>query len=293
MNEQVDAAQPLPPRLVFERVPVRSGSFDHAFDVGIHTVLGTRDSGALELFELASGGVSPRRGRVLLGGRQLAREPRLRRRVAATSPGPLPDFPTVEALVEACAMLRGHSVEPVWSLLKGWGTELSRVARPRALPEAMAQRIQLALAMAHEAADVLLLWDPFGSGATPSGIVEMIRARGLCQVVLVFVPTLPEPPLPGVVLHFGASAPASASRARTVGCAGSLWIAAEPIDRLAQRLVAQPNVVGVEILHGQPGLLRVGIAGQAATEVGAAVLAIAHEQRIRIRGIRFEPEAAA
>jgi hypothetical protein len=168
-----------------------------------------------------------------------------------------------------------------------------RSAQPHDLEPNSVARIQLALALAHEAAQLLLLWEPFACGLDLGWLHETLRSRAERQIVVVFLGTPPEPPLPGPVFHFGRGAALAASHAPVPPRQGSLWVAAHPVEALAQELVQNSFVVGAEILLGEPGLLCVGIAAEPASAVQsvcAATLAIAREKNIQIRGLRFEPE---
>jgi hypothetical protein len=147
--------------------------------------------------------------------------------------------------------------------------------------------------LAHEAAPVLLLWDPFSTGVEAEWLCQIVSARGLRQIVLVFASTALEPRLSGSVIQFGSGGAATAPRGQPVPRQGSLWVGAEPVDVLARQLVQQPHVVGAEILIGQPGLLCVGIAREPASAVPdtcAALLSIARSHDVGILGIRYEPE---
>lgn len=281
--------------LAFDRVLVRSGTFDHVFEVGVHTVLGDRSSGAFDLFELASGSVSPARGRVSLAGRSLCSSPELRRRVAGLAPLPLPDFTSVGELVRATAQLRGHAPEPVFELLASWQAEELASRAPGDLSPETAALVQLAMALAHREARLLLLWEPFATNVDRGWLHRTLCARGADAVVLVFTSTLPEPALSGSVVRFGTTSLSLAPRVESAPRRGSVWVAADPVERLARELVKLPGIVGAEILVGEPGLLCVGIAPEPALveQVCASVLAIAREHDVRILGMRYESEGAA
>jgi hypothetical protein len=82
---------------------------------------------------------------------------------------------------------------------------------------------------------------------------------------------------------------------KSVPRGGSVWVAADPVERLARELVKLPGIVGAEILVGEPGLLCLGVAPEPAVveQVCAALLTVAREHDVRILGMRYESEGVA
>jgi ABC-type uncharacterized transport system YnjBCD ATPase subunit len=278
------------PILVFERVVFATGSYDGAFEAGLYTLLGSQESGAALLLKLASGEIRPKRGHVRLDGTPPYGSPELRRRVATATGATLPPLGTVRALIDATAELHGHRPERSVELLVRWGCQELLDRTPRQLRQAERARVDLAIAMAHEHARVLALWQPFDAGVDERELRGALEQRARSQIVLVGGERPLAPPLPGRIIHFG-GARAEARPASRRDDALSLWIGADDVESLAHELLRSGCALGAEVLHGRPGLLRVDVAPEPASvhhELCRAVLEIAASRGIRVLGISLE-----
>jgi len=100
----VSLARALPKRARIANLP----PLDFSLEAGVHALVGTPDDGTLTIAKLVGGCEAPASGRVLVAGRDPARDPRLRARIGATLDVPcLPDAITVRALLEDVDLVRG------------------------------------------------------------------------------------------------------------------------------------------------------------------------------------------
>lgn len=275
------------PRVDFADVVFDSGSFTATLGPGVHAFLGAADSGARRLIELASGQLAPRRGRVWVDGLDVFRNPDARARIASTTGASLPYALSVAELVRGLSELRGADIDAArqWvSRVVGEGVLTTPIDE---LSHEQSHGVDLALALAHECARVLLLWEPFEPPVDSSWLKSVLLERGERQVVLVGTASPPHPALSGSCFYFSG---VGASTERDTPQANSLWISADPIAPLARELLSLPGVLHAEVLEGTPGLLRLGLeqtSEETAQRVCREALRIAVHGGIEVRGIRL------
>lgn len=281
-----------PPRVDFADVVFDSGSFAATLGPGVHAFLGAADSGARRLIELASGQLAPRRGRVWVDGLDVFRNPDARARIASTSGASLPYARSVAELVGGVSKFRGDDVDATrqW-VLRVVGADVL-TAPVEELSHEQSHGVDLALALAHERARVLLLWEPFEQPVDSRWLRSVLLERGERQVVLLGTASPPEPALSGSCFYFSG---VGASSRRDTPRADSLWISAQPIAPLAKELLSLSGVLHAEVLEGSPGLLRLGLeqgSEETAQRVCREALRLAVDGGIEVRGLRLEQGAA-
>jgi ABC-type nitrate/sulfonate/bicarbonate transport system ATPase subunit len=147
---------------------------------GRYVVL-SNEPGTLEaLLALLSGREPPRSGRVLLDGNAPARTPSLRRRIAAVfEDESLPPAATTLGAVERALALRGQASSLARAALAG--AELAHLSdvNPGALAERDVRAVALALALAHDGAELLLLHEPLTTAFPRRALLEALEQRTL------------------------------------------------------------------------------------------------------------------
>jgi hypothetical protein len=274
--------------LVFERVPLGSMTIDETFGPGLHTIVGNATGRALQMFRLASGIVAPKRGRVTLRGVAPHGSPETRRTITCLDWTPLPRAPDVRSLVGAVAKLRDQDVSSVFEWLRTFGDERLWERPTASLAPREAARVQLAMALSRPGHRLLLLWAPFDCGVDEGPLTKALEHVAAVRPVLIFGATAPASAHGGRRLQLG---PVTSPVARSAQFAGSMWISCDRIDLLAQHLATLPGTTGVELLQGDPGLLRVGIALEPISvraAISASALHFARQNGLSLRGLRFE-----
>jgi ABC-type thiamine transport system ATPase subunit len=154
------------------------------------TVLTGDDAGALAAFvAVASGAVSPRRGRVLLDGAPLAALPAARRCVASLlAVEALPVARTVAEAVERVLVARGDERRALDVLAAG-GLDVWSRRVPAELDHDERRSLALALAVAHESASVVVLFEPFATSASAALDVEAALTRATARGAIVVLAT--------------------------------------------------------------------------------------------------------
>jgi ABC-type taurine transport system ATPase subunit len=166
------------------------GALLHAewrFGPGRSVVLGD-DSRALSVLgAVASGSEVPQRGRALLDGVPLDASPAARRQTASLlADEVLPPAPTVEQAVTRILLARA-SRRTAGEALGAFGLSRWGVRRASELDWDERRSLGLALALAHESARLLVLYEPLGTSSVPASTVhaELERATAGGATVLV------------------------------------------------------------------------------------------------------------
>ena len=229
-----------------------AGSFQAAL-----TVVTGDEKGALATFvAVASGARAPRRGRVLLGGLPLVTTPAARRRVASQLDSEqLPSAPSVEQAVLRVLEARGDArvlrgqTEAARAVLAPCGLERWSARRPEELDRDELRSVALALALGHEQAELLVLYEPLATSSLDEAWVraQVTRAVERGAVVVLVTANLPTAEALGGphcaiergVLRGLSAASAEAARVETA----STGLSSLPVQgvRPADQLVAMPT----------------------------------------------------
>lgn len=158
------------------------GSFEPAC-----TVVTGDDASALATLVAAMSGAEPARGDVLLDGRSLARSPFARREVASLrAQEALPHAPNLAGAVTRVLAARqaGRSAAEVF---EPFGLGAWSVERPGALDRDELRSVALALALSHETAKALVLYEPLSTSLEPGPVHERIAAALARDAIVVIV----------------------------------------------------------------------------------------------------------
>jgi ABC-type thiamine transport system ATPase subunit len=143
---------------------------DLELDSGVHSVVTVTPEGGNELVEMASGLRAPRRGTVLVDGKNPFTRPEVRRRIGSLfAVETLSEVRTVEAWIARALLLKQSSVVPS-AALEAIGVGALAKRTPGALSPSEARGVALAVALATEAG-VILLFEPL---ATPAGRARVV-----------------------------------------------------------------------------------------------------------------------
>ncbi len=156
------------------------------------TVVTGDDASALARLAAVTSGVAPARGAVFLDGRPLATFPPARRRVAsALARETLPSAPDLERAVTRVLAARGTRGSAT-DVLEQFGLGTWGHKQPEALDRDELRSVALALALSHEAADVLVLYEPLSTSMLEPALVRerVTAAVGRDAVVLLVTSSL-------------------------------------------------------------------------------------------------------
>ncbi|MGL6236408.1 MAG: ABC transporter ATP-binding protein [Segniliparus sp.] len=243
-----------------------------AFEVpagGCAAVVGPNGAGKSSLLAMVSGSLRPTRGRVLVGGRDVAALPVWRRKVALLAQRAVL-FEHLDVLdnvafaprVAGLGAARSRALARQW-LARVGASEWAR-RRPHELSGGQAQRVALAQALAAEP-DVLLLDEPFAAVDVPAAAELRALARGLLAgqtCVLVTHDYADVATLADVVVVLDAG--------RVAQTTGPEGLAADPATEFAARLVGlnrvgsalfPPTAASVVLDPGAPARYRGEVVG--------------------------------
>lgn len=156
------------------------------FDAGCWPVVGGSVAPLATLIALAAGVQAPAQGRVSFSGATLYTEPRARRAVGSLlAYEALPPERDVEAAVSRVLAARGDTV-PARAHLGALGLESWRKRAVSDLDSAESRSLALGLALAHDQARLLALYEPFAAthGLAPELVRERILERAREGVVV-------------------------------------------------------------------------------------------------------------
>jgi ABC-type thiamine transport system ATPase subunit len=162
------------------------------FGPGTSVVLGDDSRALSALAAVASGSETPERGRVLLDGARLDATPFARRQVASLlADEALPPARTVELGVARLLAARGDRRDSR-AVLAGFGLDRWCGRRPSDLDWDERRSLALALALGHEQARVLVLYEPLGTSSVAANRVkgELDRAAARGATVLLLTSTV-------------------------------------------------------------------------------------------------------
>jgi ABC-type thiamine transport system ATPase subunit len=168
---------------------------DWRFGPGATLLIGDDAQALAMLVAVASGTATPTRGRVLLDGLSLEWAPEARRRLASLlADETLAPARSVEVAVGRVLEARGDAPEPQ-RLLRAFGLERWGARRVSELDWDERRSLGLGLALGHERATVLLLYEAFGtSSIDPSrvreGILSVVERGGVVVLATTNPPTL-------------------------------------------------------------------------------------------------------
>lgn len=161
-----------------------SGSFEPAC-----TVATGDDAGALATLARVASGVAPARGSVLLDGRPLATSAPVRRRVAsALAQEALPPARDLGHAVGRVLAARGDARSSA-SVLEPFGLAGWSRKQPDALDRDELRSVALALALAHENADLVVLYEPLSTSSLDASLVRERIAEAVAREAIVLVAT--------------------------------------------------------------------------------------------------------
>lgn len=281
------------PRLAF--VSVSDGplpAVTATFEPGRWVVLGSDPVALARLVELVAGARSPTRGAVLLDDRRLDDQPVRRKRVAALLDDEvLPDARDVATALGFALSARGEQRAPAELLSRFELADLGS-RKPFGLTPAERRAIALALALSHERADVLALYEPFAAG-TRLGESRVLRALDEAEargaIVIACVRELDDARrLGGSVLVLDQSGLMSLPSTAFApgGVLVDLRAKSERARELVAVLAADPAVSGVRFDDArEPGLLE--LSGSDAEALALALTRHAVERGITLSEIRF------
>lgn len=163
---------------------LRSADLDLA--PGRYVVL-SNEPGTLQAFTaLLSGREAPRSGNVLLDGQPPASTPALRRRIAAVFEDEnLPPAATVLRAVEEALSLRGDATSLARAVLAAAELEHLAELRPAALAERDLRALALALALAHDRAELFVLHEPLSCSFPRRALLEALERHTLRGATIV------------------------------------------------------------------------------------------------------------
>ena len=175
--------------LVLERVwsaPLAGVSLELGGGVGV--VVGDESDGTGELALLCAGVRAPRRGRVLLEGREPFASPACRRGIASLLPDETP--PPGLDVRGWLALLAGLNGVPAANVLEDAALEPTRALAD--LSSAERRSLALAIALAHPSPRLVVLHDPLASGDADvrQRTLSRIAELGRSSAVLIFTPSL-------------------------------------------------------------------------------------------------------
>lgn len=265
-------------------------SVSAAFESGRFAVLGTDPFALARFVELIAGVRSPRRGVVSLDDKRLDDEPLRRQRVAALlEEEALPEARDVTRALGVALRARDDS-RSASELLHQF--ELAELAgrRPAELSAAERRTLALVLALSHEKAAVLVLYEPFAASAQlgegrVTRALEQAEQRG--AVVLACVHDLDDARKLGgtpLVLDHNGLVPLP-DAAVPGGVLVDIRARSEGARELAASLAADPAVSGVRFDEGrEPGVLE--LSGTDAEALAVALSRHAVERGVTLSEIR-------
>lgn len=146
---------------------------DLEIGAGLHTIVALTPEGADELVRIVAGVVAPKRGMVLIDGKNPYKQPAVRRKIGSLfSDESVSEVRTVEEWVARVLQLRGSSAGAS-SVLESIGLAGMGKRRPGALSKGDARAIALAVALATGEGGVIVLFEPL---ATPAGRARVVSA---------------------------------------------------------------------------------------------------------------------
>jgi thiamine transport system ATP-binding protein len=157
-------------------------------DPGINVILGADSSALARLVELIAGVRSPRSGAVLVDGERIDDRPLRRKRVATLlEDEALPEARDVSAAVSLALRARDDR-RGAAELLEEFELTHLGPARPEKLHAGDRRALGLALALSHEQADIVALYEPLAAGTrlAPERVTAALAARaGRGAIVIV------------------------------------------------------------------------------------------------------------
>jgi ABC-type thiamine transport system ATPase subunit len=265
-------------------------SLNATFEAGRFVVLGT-DAVALSRFvELVAGVRSPRRGAVLLDEQRLDDQPLRRRRVAALLGEEALPVARDVTLALGLVLRARDDARSARELLQQFGLAELGQRSPTQLSAPERRALALALALSHEKADVIALYEPFAASAhlreAPlSRALERAEQRG--AIVLVCVHDLEDARrLGGSVLVLDPNGLVPLPEAAAPGgVIVDLRAKADRARELAASLAADPAVTGVRFdERREPGVIE--LSGTDAEALASSLARHAVERGVALSEIR-------
>jgi ABC-type thiamine transport system ATPase subunit len=152
---------------------------------GLYTVVALTPEGAEELVRIAAGVTAPRRGTVLIDGKNPYSRPEARRRIGSLfAIETVTEARTVDEWIARALRLRGSSVAPA-SVLEAIGLPALGKRRPMALSPGDARGVALGMALAVGEGAVILLVEPLATSAGRARVVTAIAEAARADATVV------------------------------------------------------------------------------------------------------------
>lgn len=265
-------------------------SADLELEPGRYLVLANEPEPLKTLVALAAGAEPPRRGQVLLDGDEPSDEPLARRKIAALlAEEALPPDVTVEGSVARVLDARRAPAADAARLLKDAGLVQLAPLAPSALTERDTRSVALALALAHEAAALLVLHEPLSTSVDQQYVLSALdrhNARG--AVVLATTTSSADAMLLGgswLCVELGRlQAGSGALTAPRLGVGPWQRVLVETPDPKALALALSDSPLGLWTELGV-GESRLAVTGPALDVTVREVIALARQRSIEISSI--------
>jgi thiamine transport system ATP-binding protein len=269
-------------------------SADLALEPGRYVVLANESGPLLSLVSLLAGHDPPRQGLVLLDGVAPTASPSARRKLATLfEQEALPPAKTLQASVGKALAARGEKAEGAARLLDDAGlSQLAKLALAALGPREL-RAAALALALAHEGAELFALHEPLTTSLAASFVLARLdehTARG--ALVLTTTTSPADATLLGgrwLCVELGRLRPSEGAGPRLgAGPWQQVFVETSDAPRLSQLLHASPHGLTTE-LGGSPSSLK--ITGPALEVTVQQVVELARQHGVELR--RIEPAVPA
>ncbi len=259
---------------------------------GVHVVLGTPADGSADLAAVLAGVLRSRKGSVRVGDSDPWSSPDTRKRIASLLGSEPPSAASsVQSAVSRALALRGDR-RSAGELLAEHGLRAWESTSPTRAPESVRRQIALALALAHESAVLLVLFEPFALPQVDrEKVLGALRAqaeRG-SVVVVITASVRDASDVGGDILlldrgRFVRRPGEPLARSLTPGRAPLVEIRSKDAKQLAALLAADPAVQGVE-WDASRAPERVLVRGKDADVLSLALARIARESDCAVSSI--------
>lgn len=255
---------------------------------GRYVLLSSERDALRDFVALLAGREPPRAGRVLVDGRPPSDSPALRRKLAALfDDEALAPARSVLDSVTSALEARGSAVRDARSLLADAGLENYAGVSPNALSTREARSVALALALAHDAAELLVLYEPLSTSLPRRRVLEALDRHTARGAIVVTATTHPaDATLLGgswLCVELG-RVRAGAGQAPRLGAGPWQQLSVEVDDARALSLLLHGSPLGLTTeLGSEPHQLKV--TGPALDLTAREVIALARREGLEVRRI--------
>lgn len=256
---------------------------------GLYALLSNEAAALADLIALVCGRVRPRTGQVLLGGSAPFGDARSRRRLAALfADEVLPPATSVRDAVAKALAARGAAPEEAERLLERAGLFALIAQSPAMLDQRELRSVALALALAHDGAELLALYEPLATLLAPSFVhAEMMRHLTRGALVLYATTSPADASTLGghlFTVELGRLQPDAITPRLGVGPWQRVLVEASDARALARLLHDADSTLSTELGRAEGVLV---VTGPALDVTVAAVIAAARKSNIEL--VRIEP----